>query len=122
MHVLYVHFHTKVHSSLFAYYLGDESDDEFSTGAIVTITIVATFIITLVITALITYIITSMYYKHMNDNTKESVIKQDDPQDPAKSTNNHEPSCATDIPVDTNQTNGTVTSPDNNPNHLVTTL
>ena len=111
-----------MHSSLFTYYLGDESDDGFSTGAIVTISIVITFVITLVVAALITYIITSMYYKHMNDRTKESVDKQDDPQDPAKSTNNYEPSCATDIPVDTNQTNGTVTSLDNNPYHLVTTL
>ena len=41
-----------------------ESDDEFSTGAVVTISIVVTFIIiTLIVTALITYIITSMYYR-----------------------------------------------------------
>ena len=64
-----------------------------------------------------------MYYKHLIDHTKHSVDKQeDDPHDSAKSTNNHEPSCATDIPVDNNQTNGTITAPDNNPNHLVTAL
>ena len=45
-------------------------------GAAVAISIVVTFIITLVVTALITYIITSLYYKHLNNYIRKSVISQ----------------------------------------------
>ena len=63
----------KMHFNLFLT-TADESDDEFSTGAVVAISIVVTFIITLVVTALITYIITSLYYKHL---FKKPVIRQE---------------------------------------------
>ena len=81
-----------------------------------------TFVITLVVTALITYIITSLYYKHLIDHTKTSVSSQDDPHASTNSSENHDPPCTTDIPLDTNQTNGAATAPDNNPAYIVTTL
>ena len=69
----------------------DESDDELSTGAVITISIiVVTFIITLVVTALITYIITSMYYKH------KSVISQEgDSHALTEDNKRHDPAYAT---------------------------
>ena len=51
----------------------NESDDELSTGAAVTISIVVTFIITLVVTALITYIITNLYCKYQYEKNIHSI-------------------------------------------------
>ena len=98
--------------------VGDESDDELSTGAVVTISIVVIFIITLVVTALITYIITSMYYNYRYelkekvkvDDDKNGNTKQKDPYDgnitmdtiPAYGT-------ATTIKMDTNPAYATTT-------------
>ena len=60
-----------------------ESDDEFSTGAAVTISIV----VTLVVTALISVLFTSLYYKHLIIKTNQKIgshsltedIKRHDP-------------------------------------------
>ena len=86
---------------------------------------VVTFIITLVCTGLITYIITSMYYKHMIDCIKKSVIiKESDPHDNIKKS---DPAFATNtinnVTMDTNPAYGTVTTiqMDTNPVYATTT-
>ena len=86
-----------------------------------------TFIITLVVTALITYIITSLYYKHLIDRIKESVIKQEGDShvltEDIKS--NDPPYAATraNVPMDTNPAYGTATTikMDTNPAYATTT-
>ena len=89
-----------------------ESVDELSTGAVVTISIVVTFIVTFVVTALITYIITSMYYKHLIDCIRKSVISQEG--DLHEDTKRHDPAYATttktNITIDTNPAYGTATA------------
>ena len=54
---------------------------------------VVTFIITLVVTALISIIITSIYYKHLIDHIKESVISKE--VDPHEDVKRHDPVNAT---------------------------
>ena len=83
----------------------DESDDELSTGAVVTISIVVTFIITLVVTALITYIITSMYYNYRYE-LKEKVKVDDDKNVNTKQKDPY----GGNITMDTNPAYGTATT------------
>ena len=102
--------------------IGEKSDDELSTGAVVAISIVVTFIITLVVTALITYIITSMYYKH------KSVISQEgDSHALTEDTKRHDPyyvtTIKTNVTMDTNSAYGTATAikMDTDPAYATTT-
>ena len=85
--------------------IGEESDDELSTGAVVAISIVVTFIITLVVTALITYIITSMYYKYRYE-LKEKVKVVDDKNVNTKQKDPY----GGNITMDTNPAYGTATA------------
>ena len=86
-----------------------------------------TFIITLVVTALVTYIITSLYYKHLIDRVRKSVISQEgDTHVLTEDIKRHDPAYATtriDIPMDTNPAYGTATSikMDTNPAYAATT-
>ena len=98
--------------------VGDESDDELSTGAVVTISIVVTFIITLVVTALITYIITSMYYNYRYE-LKEKVKVDDDKNVNIKQKDPY----GGNITMDTNPAYGTATTikMDTNPAYATTT-
>ena len=83
-----------------------------------------TIIITLVGTALITYIITSMYYKHLIDCIKKSVISQEgDPHDNIKE---YDPAYVTTTIsniMDTSPAFGTATTMkmDTNPAYAATT-
>ena len=90
----------------------DDSDDELSTGAVIAISIVVTFIITLVVTALISSIVASMYYKHLIDHIRKSVISQE--SDPHEDIKRHDPACATtiktNVKMDTNPAYGTATA------------
>ena len=87
----------------------DESDDELSTRAAVTISIVVTFIITLVVTTLITYIITSMYYKH-----KSVISQEDDSHASMEGTKRADPALATttrsSVAMNANPAYGTTTT------------
>ena len=78
-----------------------------------------TFIITIVVTALITFIITSMYYKHLIDRIRKSVISQEgDPHE-----NITKPTYATtNVTMDTNPAYGTATAikMDTNPAYATT--
>ena len=103
----------------------DESDDELSTGEVVTISIVVTFIITLVVATLISIIITSMYYKHLIDHIRKSVISQgDDPhEDITKYDSAYATTIKTNVTMDTNPAYGTATAikMDTNPAYATTT-
>ena len=84
----------------------DDDDEELSTGAVIGITFAVTFIITLVVTALVSVIITSLYYKHLIDRIRKSVMSQEgDPHALTEDIKRHDPVYATtriDIPMDTN--------------------
>ena len=71
-----------------------------------------TFIITLVVTALISIIITSMYYKHLIDRIRKSVISQEG--DPHEDINKYDSTYATtiqtNVTMDTNPAYGTATT------------
>ena len=105
----------------------DELDDELSTRAAVAISVVVTFIITLVVTALVTYIITSLYYKHLIDHIRKSVIsKEGDPHALVEDDKRHVSAYAItriDIPMATNPAYGIATTikMDINPAYAVTT-
>ena len=85
-----------------------------------------TFIITLVVTALISVIITSLYYKHLIDHIRKSVISQEGhPHALTEDIKRHDPVYATtriDIPMDTNPAYGTATTikMDTNPAYAAT--
>ena len=85
-----------------------------------------TFIITLVVTALITLIITSLYYKHLIDRIKESVIRQeDDSYALTEDIKSNDPASATtraNITMDTNPAYGTAATikMDTNPAYATT--
>ena len=105
----------------------NESDDELFTGVTFIISIVVTFIITLVVTALITLIITSLYYKHLIDCIKESVIRQkDDSHALTEDIKSNDPAYATtraNITMDNNPAYGITNAlkMDTNPAYATTT-
>ena len=86
-----------------------------------------TFIITLVVTALISVIITSLYYKHLIDHIKQSVIRQEgDSHALTEDIKSNDPAYATtraNITMDTNPAYGTATTikMDTNPAYATTT-
>ena len=84
-----------------------------------------TFIITLVVTTLISIIITSMYYKHLIDRIRKSVISQEG--DPHEDINKYDSAYATTIKtniiMDANPAYETTTAikMDTNPAYAITT-
>ena len=105
-----------------------ESNDELSTEAAVAISIVVTFIITLVVTALISIIITSLYYKHLIDHIKQSLIRQEgDSHTLTEDIKSNDPAAyattRANITMDTNPAYGTATTikMDTNPAYATTT-
>ena len=100
-------------------------DDELSTGVAIAISIVVTFIITLVVTALISVIITSLYYKHLIDRVKESIIKQEgDSHALTQDIKSNDPAYAmANVLMDTDPAYGTATTikMDTNPAYATTT-
>ena len=82
-----------------------------------------TFIITLVVTALITLIITSLYYKHLIDHIKQSVIRQEgDSHALTEDIKSNDPTRA-NITMNTNPAYGTATTikMDTNPAYATAT-